>query len=59
MNAREVSEALKRQMAECDHRPFIHNLLSDRWECLCGKTMEPVPADCPCLRCKPRVTNQG
>jgi len=43
---------LDEQIANCDHVPFIHDLLSGKWVCLCGKTRLPVPPDCPCLKCK-------
>lgn len=33
------------QIRACDHVPFIHDLLSDRFICLCGKTRAAVPDD--------------
>jgi hypothetical protein len=39
------------QLARCDHVPFMHCVLSNRFECLCGKTSIPVTDTCPSIAC--------
>jgi hypothetical protein len=46
-----VNLALQAQLANCNHRPFIHNILNDRYECLCGQTSIPIKDVCPSIAC--------
>lgn len=35
------------QLDRCDHVPYIHNVLADRFECFCGKTSLVIIGRCP------------
>ncbi len=39
------------QLSRCDHIPFMHCVLSNRFECLCGKTSIPIGDTCPSTAC--------
>jgi hypothetical protein len=48
------------QSAACDHVPYIHDVLSNHWQCLCGQTSTPVTTVCPsavCVPCKEKRMN--
>lgn len=39
------------QLRRCDHVPFLHGMLGNRFECLCGKTSIPIRDLCPSPAC--------
>lgn len=46
-----MNREFEAQLAACNHKPFLHNLLADRFECLCGRTSLPIGATCPVPQC--------
>lgn len=46
-----MNAEFQKQLDECDHEPFIHNLLNGTFECLCGKVARPIGGWCPSDNC--------
>lgn len=46
-----MNTALDEQLKKCKHRPFLHNMLNNHFECLCGQTSIPIADKCPVIEC--------